>query len=101
MRVVARRSSAPSAFSSSACFFMKFISGGSSRAATVVKASSMRVMRFGKASRKKPLILTVTSIRGRPSSSNGITFKPVTRRDSWFQTGSTPSRASISAMSSP
>ena len=58
-------------------------------------------MRFGKASLKKPLILTVTSTRGRPNSFNGMTSSPTTRRDSSFQTGFTPSRARISAMSSP
>ena len=34
----------------------------------MVKASSRREIRFGKASLKKPLILTVTSILGRPRS---------------------------------
>ena len=55
----------------------------------------------GKASRKKPEIRTVTSIRGRPSSASGIGSSPMTRRDAASQTGSTPSRASTSAMSSP
>jgi len=101
MRVVERRWSAPLRLSSSACFLTKFISSDSSRLATVVKASSIKEIRFGKASLKKPLILTVTSTLGRPSSSNGTTSSPVTRLDSSFQTGLTPSSARISATSSP
>ena len=41
---------------------------GSSRPATSVTASSSRLTRCGKASRKKPEMRSVTSIRGRPSS---------------------------------
>ena len=55
----------------------------------------------GKASRKKPQIRTVTSIRGRPSSASGIGSSPVTRRDASSHTGRTPSSASTSATSSP
>ena len=55
----------------------------------------------GKASRKKPEIRTVTSIRGRPRSSSGTTVRSVTRRDASSHTGGTPISASTSAMSSP
>lgn len=58
-------------------------------------------MTWGKASRKKPEIRTVTSIRGRPSSASGIGSRPVTRRDCSSQTGVTPSSARTSPMSSP
>ena len=58
-------------------------------------------MTCGNASRKKPEIRTVTSTRGRPSSSVGITSRPVTRREASSHSGRTPNRASTSAMSSP
>ena len=44
---------------------------------------------------------TVTSMRGRPSSSRSITSRRATRRDISSQTGRTPSSAKTSAMSSP
>ncbi len=55
----------------------------------------------GNASRKKPEMRTVTSIRGRFSSSRPIGSSPVTRREAASQTGRTPISARISAMSSP
>ena len=58
-------------------------------------------MTCGNASRKKPEMRNVTSMRGRPSSSRATTSKPVTRRDASSHTGRTPIRASTSAMSSP
>ena len=61
------------------------ISTGSSSPATSVTASSSSVTRCGKASRKKPEMRTVTSIRGRPSSSSGIGSSPTIRRVSGFQ----------------
>ena len=51
-------------------------SAGSSRPATSATASSSSVTRCGKASRKKPEMRTVTSMRGRPSSSSGIALEP-------------------------
>ena len=58
-------------------------------------------MTCGNASRKKPEMRTVTSIRGRPSSSSGTTSSPLTRRDASSQRGRTPISARTSAMSSP
>ena len=55
----------------------KFSSSGSSSSATRRTASSSIVSTCGKASRKKPEIRTVTSIRGRPSSASGIASRPV------------------------
>ena len=43
----------------------------------------------------------VTSMRGRPSSSSGMTSSRLTRRDASSQSGRTPSSASTSATSSP
>ena len=62
-------------------------SSGSSSAATSRTASSSRSTTCGKASRKKPEMRTVTSMRGRPSSASGIGSRPVTRRDASSQTG--------------
>ena len=47
----------------------------SSRPATRRTASSSRSTTWGKASRKKPLMRSVTSMRGRPSSASGIDFE--------------------------
>ncbi len=58
-------------------------------------------MTWGNASRKNPEIRTVTSMRGRPSSSSGMTRRPLTRREAGSHSGSTPMSASTSAMSSP
>ena len=58
-------------------------------------------MTCGNASRKKPEMRTVTSMRGRPSSSRGTISNPVTRRDASSQTGRVPINARISARSSP
>jgi len=58
-------------------------------------------MTCGNASRKNPEMRTVTSMRGRPSSSAGTTAKPVTRREASSQTGRQPISARTSAMSSP
>ena len=58
-------------------------------------------MTCGKASRKKPEMRTVTSIRGRPSSAAGTISNPVTRRDASSHTGLVPISARISARSSP
>ncbi|COX48612.1 Uncharacterised protein [Mycobacterium tuberculosis] len=55
----------------------------------------------GKASRKKPEIRTVTSMRGRPSSAGCMGARSMTRREASSHTGRTPSSASTSAMSSP
>lgn len=55
----------------------------------------------GNASRKKPEMRSVTSIRGRPSSAYGMGSRPVTRREASSQTGRMPSSANASAMSSP
>ena len=55
----------------------------------------------GKASRKNPEMRTVTSMRGRSSSSSEITSRSTTRREASSQIGRTPSSASTSAMSSP
>ena len=75
MRVVACRQAgcassepASAAASSRACAATKFCSAGSSSDATRDTASSRSRTRWGKASRKKPEMRTVTSIRGRPSS---------------------------------
>ncbi len=58
----------------------KLCSAGSSSAATSATASSSRSTRCGKASRKKPEMRTVTSIRGRPSSAERDRPRcPVTR----------------------
>ena len=64
-------------------------------------ASSSMVTTCGKASRKKPEMRTVTSIRGRPSSAAGMTCRSLIRRDASSHTGVTPISASTSAMSSP
>ena len=64
-------------------------------------ASSSSAITCGNASRKKPEIRTVTSIRGRPIFSNGSIAKPVTRLDASSQVGAQPMSASTSAMSSP
>ena len=58
----------------------KFCSAGSSRTATSRTASSSSARTCGNASRKKPEMRTVTSMRGRPSSSRSIASRPVTRR---------------------
>ena len=68
----------------------------------VATASSSSPTRCGKASRKKPEMRTVTSIRGRPSSSSGIDLDaghPPRRLG--CHVGRTPSSARISATSSP
>ena len=81
MRAVAAfQSPASSSTSASTCLRTKFCSSGSSSPATSVTASSSTSTRCGKASRKKPEMRTVTSIRGRPSSSSGITSRPTIRR---------------------
>jgi hypothetical protein len=100
-RVVARRRSPCAARSASTWAFTKLSEAGSSSAATSVTASSSMVTTCGNASRKNPLIRTVTSIRGRPSSESGTGSSPVTRRDASSHTGRTPSSASTSATSSP
>jgi hypothetical protein len=110
IRVVARRrawsGAAPALVSSASSRRAAAASGFAasssvSSPATIATASSTRATRCGKASRKNPLIRTVTSTRGRPSSSTVISSSPVIRRVSVCQTGRTPSRARISAMSSP
>jgi len=98
---VARRSSPCRATSAATWACRGFTSAGSSKAATVRTASSSSTPTCGNASRKKPLIRTVTSTRGRPISSTLITSKPVTRRDPSSHVGRAPSSASTSAMSSP
>src|SRR5271157_5696339 len=62
--------------------------GGSSSCMTSLAASSKSAIRWGKASRKKPLMRTTTSTRGRPSCSSGTTSMPATRRLSFCQQGS-------------
>ena len=49
----------------------------------------------GNASRKKPLIRTVTSIRGRPSSAGGTGLRPAPRRDASAPSGRTPDQLLI------
>mmetsp|Transcript_688 Transcript_688/g.2035 ORF Transcript_688/g.2035 Transcript_688/m.2035 type:complete len:279 (-) Transcript_688:1219-2055(-) len=63
---------------SSACFLMKFISGGSSASAARVKRSSRRFTTFWKLSLKIPDMFAMTSILGRPSSLRGISSKRAT-----------------------
>ncbi len=87
--------------SATTCARTKLASSGSSSPATSRTASSSITTTWGNASRKKPLIRTVTSTRGRPSSSRGIGARPVTRRDASSHTGRTPRSASTSATSSP
>ncbi len=99
--VAARQSPASSSTSASTCLRTKFCSSGSSRPATSVTASSETSTRCGNASRKKPEMRTVTSMRGRPSSSSGITSSPTMRRVSGCHFGRTPSSARISPASSP
>ena len=102
MRAVAAfQSPASSSTSASTCLRTKFWSSGSSSPATSVTASSRTSTRCGNASRKKPLMRTVTSMRGRPSSSSGITSRPTIRRVSGCHLGRTPSSARISPASSP
>ena len=101
MRVVARRRSSWRSRSARAWARTRLAAGSSSRPATRVTASSSMATTCGKASRKKPEMRTITSMRGRPSSARATTSRPVTRRLTSSQTGRTPSRASASATSSP
>ena len=65
-------------------------SSDSSNPETSFTASSIRSMRFGNASLKRPVILTETSNLGLPSSDSGTTSRPVTWPPIWDQTGLTP-----------
>ena len=79
----------------------KFCSAGSSRPATIRTASSSMATTCGKASRKKPEIRTVTSMRGRAEfgQRDGFEIDHPARRV--VPDRPDPSSASTSAMSSP
>ena len=96
---------APLAFraslSSRMCFRTKLSSSDSSNFAAISTALSMSSARWGRVSRNRPLMRTVTSMRGRFSSFRGMTSSPVTRRLPFCHTGLMPSRYRNSAMSWP
>ena len=85
----------------SICFLIKLHSCSSSKLATIFTASSTNSIKLGKVSRNNPLIRNVTSILGRPNSSNEITSNPITLSVSPNHTGRIPYKYKISAISSP
>mmetsp|Transcript_118494 Transcript_118494/g.330588 ORF Transcript_118494/g.330588 Transcript_118494/m.330588 type:complete len:336 (+) Transcript_118494:932-1939(+) len=62
-----------------ACFRTKFCSGGSSASAAILIARSKRFIWLMNRSRKTPEQLQTTSMRGRPSSSSGMSSTLLTR----------------------
>ena len=85
-----RPAAIPSAMSFLRLAAMALSSSSSSRSMTILTASSMRSMRFGKVSLNSPVMLTVTSTRGLPSSLTGITSIPRTCPPVLLHTGFTP-----------
>mmetsp|Transcript_9378 Transcript_9378/g.32626 ORF Transcript_9378/g.32626 Transcript_9378/m.32626 type:complete len:202 (-) Transcript_9378:2428-3033(-) len=80
MRVAAWRRDTPSSSAcSSACLRTKFISMSSSCSAASLMARSSRFIWFTNRSRKTPEQFTTTSMRGRPSSSSGMSSSLLTR----------------------
>ena len=75
-------------------------SSGSGRAATIRTARSTISTRLGKASRNRLEMRGETSIRGRPNSQGSMICSPLTSPED-SQTGRTPMRYKISAMSAP
>mmetsp|Transcript_3911 Transcript_3911/g.11358 ORF Transcript_3911/g.11358 Transcript_3911/m.11358 type:complete len:207 (+) Transcript_3911:1227-1847(+) len=82
------------------CARMKFISGGSSASAALLKRSSKSSTTFWKLSRKIPLMLQSTSMRGRPSSSRGTSSKRAMRPVPSLR-GRAPTSCSTMATDSP
>mmetsp|Transcript_16829 Transcript_16829/g.55049 ORF Transcript_16829/g.55049 Transcript_16829/m.55049 type:complete len:203 (-) Transcript_16829:3067-3675(-) len=102
MRVAAWRRLTPSSSACSmACLRTKFCSSGSpSCSAASLMARSRRFIWLMKRSRKTPEQLTTTSMRGRPSSSRGMSSSLLTRpRASGF--GRTPTMSITCASDSP
>mmetsp|Transcript_52399 Transcript_52399/g.156360 ORF Transcript_52399/g.156360 Transcript_52399/m.156360 type:complete len:273 (-) Transcript_52399:412-1230(-) len=85
---------------SRACLRTKFCSGGSSASAASLMARSRRFIWLMKRSRKTPEQLQTTSMRGRPSSSRGMSSTRLTR-PRLSAMGRAPTSASTWARLSP